>query len=58
MSVFKWWTMHGQIYPIDMSLAELEYYPCIISLNKYTGSCNILSPKKNVPNKKYVKDIY
>ena len=47
--------MHGQIYPIDMSLAELEYYPCIISLNKYTGSCNILSPKIYVP--KETKDI-
>ena len=33
----------------DMSPAELEYYPCIISLNKYTGSCNILSPKIYVP---------
>ena len=28
------------IYP-----AELKYYPFMISLNKCTGSCNVLSPK-------------
>ena len=40
---------------IDMNLAELKYYPFIISLNKRTGSCNVLSPKICVP--KETKDI-
>ena len=40
---------------IDMNLAELKYYPFIISLNKCTGSCNVLSPKICVP--KETKDI-
>ena len=26
---------------IDMNLVELRYYPFMIKLNKYTGSCNI-----------------
>ena len=30
---------------IDMNLVELKYYPFMISLNKYTGSCKALSPK-------------
>ena len=30
---------------IDMNHVELNYYPFMISLNKCTGSCNILSPK-------------
>ena len=34
---------------IDMNPAELKYYPCMISLNKCTGSCNVLSPKTCVP---------
>ena len=40
---------------IDMNLVELKYYPFMISLNKYTGSCNVLSPKIFVP--KETKDI-
>ena len=40
---------------IDMNPAELEYYPFMISLNKCTGSCNVLSPKICVP--KETKDI-
>ena len=36
---------------IDMNLGELKYYPFIISLNKCTGSCNVLSPKICVPKK-------
>ena len=40
---------------IDLNLVELEYYPFMISLDKYTGSCNILSPKICVP--KETKDI-
>ena len=30
---------------IDLSPAELEYYPFMISLDTCTGSCNFLSPK-------------
>ena len=41
---------------IDMNPNELKYYPFIISLNKCTGSCNVLSPKICVP--KETKDIY
>ena len=40
---------------IDMNLVELKYYPFMISLNKYTGSCNVLSPKIFVP--KETKDM-
>ena len=40
----------------DMNPFELKYYPFIISLNKCTGSCNVLSPKICVP--KETKDIY
>ena len=40
---------------IDMNLVELKYYPFMISLNKYTGSCNVLSPKIFVPKEtKYI----
>ena len=31
---------------IDMNPVELKYYPFMISLNKCTRSCNVLSPKK------------
>ena len=34
---------------IDMNPFGLKYYPFMISLNKCTGSCNILSPKICVP---------
>ena len=40
---------------IDMSPAELKYYPFVNSLNKRTGSCNILFPKFFVP--KETRDI-
>ena len=30
---------------INMNPVELKYYPFMISLNKCTGSCNILSQK-------------
>ena len=29
---------------IDMNSVKLKYYPLMISLNKHTGSCNVLSP--------------
>ena len=38
-----------------MNPSELKYYPFMISLNKCTGSCNVLSPKMCVP--KETKDI-
>ena len=41
---------------IDMSPVELKYYPFRISLNKCTGSCNVLSPKIYIP--KGTKYIY
>ena len=31
--------------------AELKYYPFMISLNKCTGNCNVLSQKICVPKK-------
>ena len=40
---------------IDMNPVELKYYPCRVSLNKCTGSCNVLSPKICVP--KETEDI-
>ena len=40
---------------IDMNPVELKYYPFMISLNKCTGSCNVLSQKICVP--KETKDI-
>ena len=30
---------------IDMNPNKLKYYSFMISLNKCTGSCNVLSPK-------------
>ena len=41
---------------INMNPVELKYYPFMVSLNKCTGSCNVLSPKTCVPKK--AKDIY
>ena len=34
---------------IDINPVELKYYPFMISLNKCTGSFNVLSPKMYVP---------
>ena len=30
---------------IDLNPLEFKYYPFLISLDKCTGSCNVLSPK-------------
>ena len=30
---------------IDLNTIELRYYPFMISLDKCSGSCNVLSPK-------------
>ena len=40
---------------INMNHVELKYYSFMISLNKCTGSCNVLSPKVWVPKDIYVK---
>ena len=40
---------------IKMNPVELKYYPYMISLDKWSGSCNFLSPKICVPKEK--KDI-
>ena len=40
---------------IDLNPAELKYYAFMISLDKFSGSCNVLSPKICVPKK--TKDI-
>ena len=40
---------------IDMNRVKLEYYPFMISLNKCSGNCNVLSPKICAP--KETKDI-
>ena len=40
---------------IDLNPADLKYYSFMISLNKYTGSWNVLSPKIYV--QKETKDI-
>ena len=38
---------------IDLNPVELKYYPFMISLDKYSGSCNVLSPKRCVPKKNH-----
>ena len=40
---------------IDLNPIELKYYPFMISLDKCTGSCNVLSAKICVP--KETKDM-
>ena len=30
---------------INLNSVEIKYYPFMISLDKCTGSCNVLSPK-------------
>ena len=40
---------------VDLNPVELKYYPFMISLNKCTGSCNVLSPEICAP--KETKDI-
>ena len=40
---------------IDLNLVELKYYSFMVSLDKCSGNCNVLSPKICVPRK--TKDI-
>ena len=37
---------------IDLNPVALKYYPLMISLDKCSESCNVLSPKIYVPKKK------
>ena len=37
---------------IDLNPVELKYYPFMISLDKCTGNCNVLSPKMCVPKER------
>ena len=48
--------MHGHTAHTDINPNELKYYLVMISLNKFTGSYNVLSPKKYFP--KETKDIH
>ena len=34
---------------LDLNPVELKYYPFMISLDNFTGSCNVVSPKICVP---------
>ena len=36
---------------IGFNPVEVKYYPSMISLDKCSGSCNVLSPKTFVPKK-------
>ena len=40
---------------IDLEHVELKYYSFMISLDKCTGNCNVLSPKICIP--KETKDL-
>ena len=42
---------------IDLNPVELKYYPFMISVDKYSGSCNILSPKRCSKKKTNVKSF-
>ena len=52
MSVSKWSPCMVRPILIDINPAERKYYSYIISLNKSTGSSNVLSLKICVPKKK------
>ena len=43
---------------IDINHVDLKHYPFIISLNKFTVSCNVLSPKICVPKENIYIYIY
>ena len=42
---------------IDLHPVELTYYPSMISLDKWTGSCDVLSLKKCVPKETKVINV-
>ena len=42
---------------IDMNPVELKYYPFMISLNKCTESCKVLSPKISASKEKKKKSL-
>ena len=44
---------------IDMNPSKFKHYSFMINLNKYTGSCNVLSPKICIPKEtKYINIIW
>ena len=42
---------------IDLNPPDLQYYSFMISLDKCTGSCNVLSPEMCVPKKTKDKNV-
>ena len=42
---------------IDLDTVDLKYYPFMISLKKYTGNCNLLSPKICVPKQTQERNV-
>ena len=42
---------------IDLHPVELIYYPSMISLDKWTGSCDVLSLRKCVPKETKVINV-
>ena len=64
-SATEYVSLHNEPYMIrptliDLNPIELNYYPFMITLDKYTGSCNIvddLSSKIYVPSKTKVFKI-
>ena len=43
--------------PIDLNPIELKYYPFMISLDKCTERCNVVSPKVCVPKEAKVINL-
>ena len=43
--------------PIDLNPIELKYYPFMISLDKCTERCNVVSPKVCVPKETKVINL-
>ena len=43
--------------PIDLNPIELKYYPFMISLDKCTEHCNVVSPKVCVPKETKVINL-
>ena len=45
----------SDISKIHMNPVELKYYPLVVSIDKCTEDCNVLSPKICVPKETYIK---
>ena len=52
VSAFKWWIWMFRPTLIDLNPVKLKHYSLIISLDKCSRSCNVLSPKICLPKKK------